>query len=108
MQIVSRCFQNEASKQGKVREHFDKEARIQAGFYSHGLSGIMSIRECKRLRSWLDIKPQGLVLDVGCGAGSFLIENAKLGVTCIGCDFSPTVFVIPTKNKGVIFKLLSM
>lgn len=47
-----------------------------------------------RLAGWLDVPPDGRILDAGCGTGVHTLRFARLGYHCVGVDLSENVLEV--------------
>lgn len=70
----------------------------RAELYDSQLSEIKIVNEVDCIENLLELPPNALILDVGCGSGWHSIEFAKRGYHVTGIDFSPVMIELARKN----------
>ncbi len=76
-----------------------------ANDYDNGWwNGENALEEFEGFKKFVKIKPGDIILDIGTGTGTFLIEMAKMGAICYGIDQSPKMLEklrIKVKQEGI-------
>jgi len=72
-----------------IKNHFDQIAKLRAGFYNKP-NALASRFQEKVLRMVLSMlgRGKGMLLDVGCGRGRYIMPLSKAGYTYVGLDIS--------------------
>lgn len=83
----------EFQAQTRVTQHFDDAARVYTSWYdlANPEGHSFRIRRTRCLEALSHLPPGALVVDAGCGPGTFVDDLTKKGFRVLGTDIAPTM-----------------